>query len=144
MGGQATLPVWLPTKRGNEQMLTTDYIYRHWTVEDIFGDDVMFCPVCGQSRFVKLEPGGGVWCKECNANFVIRHTAGDPGVVVDCFTEHVRGYYVPEGSSFWQVLKDCDGGLDDRNRWCARVNGKLDLSVTRDKAVGVKKFQCKR
>jgi hypothetical protein len=124
--------------------LKTRYIHRYWSVEDLFGDEIMFCPVCGKSEFVKLEPNGSVWCSECNCFFTVRDTAGDEGVVIDCHLDHVEGYFLPEGQkfSFWQVVKDCNEGLNDRKRWCADLGGSRDHDFTRDKAVGVKKFYC--
>lgn len=126
-------------------LLKTDYIYRYWSVEDIFGDEVMFCPVCGKSKFTILEPAGSIWCEECNANFTVRHTAGDPGVVVDAHInpKQVSGYLLPEGKlSFWMILKDCNEGLNDRTSWCAYIGANHDDNLTRDKAVGRKQFYC--
>ena len=40
------------------------------------------CPICGSyGQFASLD-FAGVWCNCCNANFYVRHTAGDPGFVV--------------------------------------------------------------
>lgn len=52
--------------------------------------DHVACPVCGGKEFVELLPAGGVWCDRCNAKFMCRDTAGDPGLVVDCTVEHVH------------------------------------------------------
>jgi len=48
------------------------------------------CPVCGSSEFVELHPYGGVWCRECNAEFFVRGTCdGINKIAVDCFTKYV-------------------------------------------------------
>ena len=44
----------------------------------------MKCPVCGGEDFTSLSHSS-VWCDKCNVKFVVRHTGGDPGCVVDCF-----------------------------------------------------------
>ena len=41
------------------------------------------CPVCGASAFVSQDHAM-VFCDMCYAQFEVRHTAGDPGCVVDC------------------------------------------------------------
>lgn len=50
--------------------------------------DVIECPLCDCKTFVSVDHAS-VWCQDCNARFTTRHTAGDPGFVVDCHTEHV-------------------------------------------------------
>jgi hypothetical protein len=47
------------------------------------------CPLCGGSEFTSLA-FAEVWCDACNVQFNVRHTAGDPGFVVDIINwEHV-------------------------------------------------------
>lgn len=41
------------------------------------------CPVCGGDDFTEAGVGGGIWCDECNTQFKVRMTSGDPGCVVD-------------------------------------------------------------
>lgn len=48
------------------------------------------CPLCGRQEFVSLSLAG-VWCDYCNTKFSVRHTAGDPGCVVDASTEYAYG-----------------------------------------------------
>lgn len=48
------------------------------------------CPTCGKSDFTSLS-GASVWCDACNTKFTVRHTAGDPGCVVDATTEAAYG-----------------------------------------------------
>jgi hypothetical protein len=48
------------------------------------------CPVCGGEDFTQLGVAGGVWCDQCNAEFRVRGTSGDPGCVVDCFIGEVH------------------------------------------------------
>jgi ribosomal protein S27AE len=56
--------------------------------------------------------------KRCNANFTVRHTAGDPGFVVDCTWEHHSGrharYLLPRIADLclMLVLKDSGDPLD--------------------------------
>jgi hypothetical protein len=45
------------------------------------------CPLCSGTEFTTLDLAE-TWCDRCNANFSVRHTAGDPGFVVDCRWPH--------------------------------------------------------
>lgn len=45
------------------------------------------CPLCEGADFVSLDLSSA-WCSQCNAQFSVRHTAGDPGFVADCRWEH--------------------------------------------------------
>jgi hypothetical protein len=86
------------------------------------------CPLCGGTRFGTLE-FGQVYCVDCNATFSVRHTAGDPGFVVDCTwsggLNPQAKYILPraERMCLTLVLKD-DGGGDPRElchdprKWC--------------------------
>jgi hypothetical protein len=47
------------------------------------------CPLCGGAEFTSLA-FAEVWCDNCNVQFQVRHTAGDPGFVVDIINwDHV-------------------------------------------------------
>ncbi|MCG8539525.1 MAG: hypothetical protein MJA82_06260 [Clostridia bacterium] len=63
----------------------------HITKIDIW--DKNYCPVCGRKEFVSIHHAS-VWCNECNAEFSIRHTAGDPGYVIDCYVKFVDNLYI--------------------------------------------------
>ncbi len=63
------------------------------------------CPVCEGTEFVSLH-GASAWCDECNAQFQVRHTAGDPGYVVDCFTKHCTAYYKDEKRDYRKIAKE--------------------------------------
>lgn len=70
------------------------------TIQKITKLDVwnrFLCPVCDNDEFVSLH-NSSVWCKECNARFSIRYTAGDPGYVVDCHSAHCSRLKMPDGS----------------------------------------------
>ena len=111
-------------------MLTTDRIHRVWSLEDIFGDG-QWCPYCHGTEFTYVE-GSDITCDRCNAEFRLRMTAGDPGIVVDAIPAETKYMTVERslitGSSdsrsqmscaCWQVLKECEGGLADRDHWCS-------------------------
>lgn len=113
-------------------MLRIVQFCKAWSLTDIFGDG-QWCPVCGGTTFTCWE-GDAVYCNRCNAKFTLRMTCGDEGVVVDCHPDHedapVRVLWPPRQPGqqpyFWQVLKTCDGGLADRDRWCHNLALTLD------------------
>ncbi len=127
--------------------------YKGWNLQAVFGDGKQWCPVCGSRNFTSYEPAGGLFCDQCGARFACRDTAGDPGLVVDCFPagydEHgifkgraVKFWIDPargdnRGVAFWQVLKDCNGGLDDRAQWCASFKTMRHITAP----VGTELFQ---
>jgi len=82
------------------------------------------CPVCGSNEFVELHPYGGVWCRECNAEFFVRGT--DDGVnkiAVDCITKYV---WLHKRKSdmleyYWTVVW-CD---DERIVWLGEKDGEI-------------------
>jgi len=51
---------------------------------NIFEWDDLKCPLCGCGDFVSLMHSA-VYCGDCNMQFVVRSTAGDPGCVIDAF-----------------------------------------------------------
>lgn len=51
---------------------------------NVFDWPAFKCPLCQGSEFVSHDHSA-IWCVGCNAKFQTRHTAGDPGVVVDCY-----------------------------------------------------------
>jgi len=113
-------------------MLKTDRIHREWSLENIFGDG-QWCPFCHGEEFIHVE-GDGIYCTECSAEFGVRMTAGDAGVVVDAFsgesnyTIRHRGFVLDNvvmsrgSSACWQVLKECEEGLNDRAHWLTHLN----------------------
>jgi hypothetical protein len=52
--------------------------------------DFIKCPVCDGTNFLSLS-ATGVYCAGCNTRFQVRCTAGDPGCVVDAFTDQTEG-----------------------------------------------------
>lgn len=48
------------------------------------------CPICAGKHFTSLS-AGSIWCDKCNTRFSVRHTAGDPGCVVDADTKDAYG-----------------------------------------------------
>lgn len=115
-------------------MLNVVRFCKAWSLAAIFGDG-QWCPVCGGTDFTYYE-GDAVYCDRCNAKFALRMTGGDEGVVVDCYPEGdgspVRVLWPPRQPAqqpyFWQVLKTCEAGLDDRDNWCHN----LDFTVNGD------------
>ena len=104
-------------------MLTTARIHPPWSLSDLF-DDGQWCPICHGRAFTHTE-GAGLDCDQCGASFELRYTAGDPGVVIDCWG-NAKGKYAALAAGihgplyyFWQVVKECEEGLDDRQRWCS-------------------------
>lgn len=104
-------------------MLTTTRIHQPWALDVLF-DDGQWCPICHNRAFTYLE-GSGITCNTCGAAFELRYTAGDPGVVIDCWGDP-NGKYAAQAPAahgtlyyFWQVVKECEAGLDDRQRWCS-------------------------
>lgn len=95
-----------------------------------------YCPVCGGQDFVSIH-NASVWCEKCNAQFVVRHTAGDPGYVLDCYTKDVYLEYssqinIPDGY-LWLVDKEGDyrsGWIYlDENRKMIHLNDKKKESL---------------
>src|SRR5690606_25799818 len=80
---------------------------------------------CWGTEFASVD-FAQVWCSTCNANFTVRHTAGDPGFVVDCTWEHYSGrhghFLLPRTADLCLtlVLKDSGDPLDlthDESCW---------------------------
>lgn len=123
-------------------MLTVERVHREWSLEALFDDD-QWCPVCLGHDFIYTEGDKGVYCKVCEARFVVRPTAGDPGVVIDCWGDPMGRHAALPGQKptlptdhiyyFWQVLKTCEDGLGDRVRWCSHT-ARYNLYYTLAKA----------
>ncbi len=65
------------------------------------------CPVCGGDDFTELGAGGGVWCDECNTQFSVRGTSGDPGCVVDAKFDDVVNLLKHDGKKYaWRKALD--------------------------------------
>jgi len=112
-------------------MFTVARFCKSWSLADIFGAG-QWCPVCGGTDFTYTE-GDAVYCDRCNAKFTLRMTCGDDGVVVDCHPatadtpvlvlRPTRNPQRPDVQPyFYQVLKTCEGGLADRDRWCHNLD----------------------
>lgn len=111
-------------------MLTIQRFHSEWSLDALFDDD-QWCPICLGHEFLYTEGDEGVFCKTCEARFVVRPTAGDPGVVIDCWADPTGRYAALPGQKgvlpqdnlyyFWQVLKTCEDGLGDRVRWCSHA-----------------------
>jgi len=67
-----------------------------------FDWESLICPVCGGNEYESISHTD-VFCKQCNAQFVVRHTCGDPGCVVDCFLSPM-----PSGGDIYAPLWKCD------------------------------------
>ena len=86
---------------------------------------VIRCPLCGGHEFTSVD-FAAVYCNTCNAHFSVRHTAGDPGFVVDCelawYSWWNAKYVIPPALtlSFYMVLKDTDDprNMDTENCGC--------------------------
>ncbi len=71
------------------------------------------CPLCWGTEFASVD-FAQVWCNTCNAAFTVRHTAGDPGFVVDCTWEHYSSrhahYLLPRMADLCLTLVLKNGG----------------------------------
>ena len=76
--------------------------------------DEIYCPLCDKNQFTSLDHAS-VWCDHCNAQFLVRPTSGDPGYVVDCYTEHIWRedvkHLVLVGETLYCIAKE------ERPRW---------------------------
>jgi hypothetical protein len=84
------------------------------------------CPLCGGTEFTSLA-FAEVWCDACNVQFNVRHTAGDPGFVVDIINwDHVcyrqSRYLLPRSRGLVLTMVYKSGGdpfsqTYDPNQW---------------------------
>ncbi|MBP8000064.1 MAG: hypothetical protein KA314_14790 [Chloroflexi bacterium] len=92
---------------------------------------LIHCPLC--SGLAGQEPSTfttvgftTLWCDRCQAQFHVRHTAGDPGFVVDCTWEHYQpaaaNYLLPRTPDLQltMVFKNSGDPLDLNDRYCHR------------------------
>ncbi|MCL4294217.1 MAG: hypothetical protein KJ077_00735 [Anaerolineae bacterium] len=76
------------------------------------------CPLCGGTEFVSVD-FAAVYCSSCNTSFSVRHTAGDPGFVVDGSPRHTwlgaTRYLIPRSGNLllYMVYKN---GSDPRQK----------------------------
>lgn len=76
------------------------------------------CPLCGGTEFVSVD-FAAVYCRTCNTSFSVRHTAGDPGFVVDGSPRHMwlgaTRYLIPRSGNLvlYMVYKN---GSDPRQK----------------------------
>lgn len=80
------------------------------TTSDLDPFRIISCPLCGSGEFTTID-FASVWCSHCNTRFTTRHTAGDPGVVVDAdpcyYNPYSACYVIPHhGPVLTVVLKD--------------------------------------
>ena len=80
-----------------------------------FDWDAFRCPLCHGNQFTSIDHAG-VYCDCCNARFVVRDTAGDPGCVVDCLCTREQGGHVYAPA---YRCKTCDNG-------CGNDHGRFD------------------
>ena len=50
--------------------------------------EVIDCPLCGSRDFVTIHHAG-VFCENCNAEFSVRATGGDYGIVIDVEWDYI-------------------------------------------------------
>ena len=85
--------------------------------EPVSGDApfrIIQCPLCRGTAFTTVA-FSSVWCDSCNAKFIVRYTAGDPGFVVDCTWEHVSfrdAYYLMPRTTDLQLTMVFKSGGD--------------------------------
>jgi hypothetical protein len=84
------------------------------------------CPLCGGTDFTTVA-FAEVWCDGCQAQFTVRHTAGDAGFVLDATWRHLNyraaRYLVPRSESLLMtmVFKNSGDPLDlTHDRYCHR------------------------
>jgi len=53
-----------------------------------FDWEALRCPVCNENRFESINYAS-VYCSNCNAQFIVRDTGGDPGCVIDCHVDPI-------------------------------------------------------
>ncbi len=76
------------------------------------------CPICGFFEFVSID-FAEVYCLSCNSSFSVRHTAGDPGFVVEARPKYAwlgaARYLIPRtGNLVLQLVYK--NGLDPRQK----------------------------
>lgn len=75
------------------------------------------CPLCWGTDFTSVD-FAQVWCDTCHATFTVRHTAGDPGWVIETWfsttLSNASRYLLPRTTDLWLtlVLKDSGDLLD--------------------------------
>lgn len=83
------------------------------------------CPLCWKTDFTSVD-FAQVWCDTCNATFTVRHTAGDPGWVIETWLSttlsNASRYLLPRTTDLrlTLVLKDSGDLLDlthDEHCW---------------------------
>lgn len=84
---------------------------------NVFDWEAFHCPLCNGKQFVSHDHSA-IWCDDCNAKFQTRDTAGDPGVVVDCWIADRENAYVYAPS---YKCSECDvsrGLFDWQDKTC--------------------------
>ena len=84
--------------------------YKGWDLQAVFGNGKQWCPVCGSRNFTAYEPAGGLFCDQCGARFACRDTAGDPGLVVDCFPAGYDEHGIFKGRAVKYWIDPARGG----------------------------------
>jgi hypothetical protein len=96
------------------------------------------CPLCAGTAFTTVA-FAKVWCDGCQAQFSVRHTAGDPGFVVDCswpyYDPRAADYILPRGGDLLltMVFKNSGDPLElSHSRHCHRSDCTADQVALTD------------
>ena len=105
----------LTTYRPLEQAIAEDWGVQVEHVDHNAPFRLIQCPLCESATFVSVG-FAGVWCDRCQAEFHVRHTAGDPGFVVDCTWAHYQPtaarYLLPRSDELLLTMVCKNGGGD--------------------------------
>jgi hypothetical protein len=106
------------------------------------------CPLCAGTAFTTVA-FAEVWCDGCQAQFSVRHTAGDPGFVVDCtwpyYDPRAADYILPRGGDLLltMVFKNSGDPLDlSHGRHCHRADCTADQVALTDGREGPLRAGC--
>ncbi len=121
----------LTTYRPLEQAIAEDWGVQVEHVDHNAPFRLIQCPLCDGTRFVSVG-FAGVWCDRCQAEFHVRHTAGDPGFVVDCTFAHYKPAAARQCSS-----ERCRTPLYQftRRRSPSQERGSFKLYADRERAI---------
>lgn len=102
---------------------------------NVFEWNAFKCPICQGNSFVSHDHSA-VWCDGCNAKFQTRDTAGDPGVVIDCWIASDERAYVYAPSHECKCCGLKKGIFDWQDKTCTteKCNGEImerELRISR-------------
>ncbi|MFZ0547297.1 MAG: hypothetical protein WAM60_17765, partial [Candidatus Promineifilaceae bacterium] len=96
------------------------------------------CPLCGGTDFTTVA-FAEVWCDGCQAQFIVRHTAGDAGFVLDATWRYLNyraaRYLIPRSDSLLMtmVFKNSGDPLDrTHDRHCHREDCTAEQTALTD------------